>query len=336
MRTIVIFGLTKSASVIVKALYPYFLSLGILFCLVSLNGQDINTQRSLDDNHSLAIDSNDWNIHRLIKEIKLQKEYPGLLLSVGGESREQFRYYNHLNFGDVDSGINDREIYLQHRILLHADLRINRNFRFFIQFNSSHANGRNAPIHQADHDDLGIIQAFADLNLPNMANMRIRIGRQEFSFGMERILALRDGPTIRQNFDGFRLSINPGRASGDFMLVQPVLYRTGIFDNTRRKKEYLLGTYWTLPFNNQHRLDLYLFTAGFQNACFAGDTAHDYRHYVGFRLNKETGAFNYDLEFTYEFGTHGASSIDAWAVSSQYSYRWENTRLHRSYAQSVI
>jgi hypothetical protein len=305
--------------------------LGFLFILVCLffietisQSPPIGAMRPLDDNHALAADSTDWKLHRVIKEITLHKGNSGAMLSFGGEIREQFRYFNHVNFGDVGSGISDRDIYIQHRFLLHADLRINKYLRFFAQFNSCHATGKNAIAHKVDRDDLGIIQAFIDLNFHAPINMQLRFGRQEFSYGMERILALRDGPTIRQNFDGVRLTLAPGKLSGDFIFVQPVLYNVGIFDNTRRKKEYILGSYWSIPLNGKYLLDVYYFNAGFQNTCFANDTANENRHYVGFRLNKSSVAFSYDFEFTCQFGAHGTSRIRAWEVSSQYAYRWVN------------
>jgi hypothetical protein len=278
--------------------------------------------RAQDDNHALATDSSDWKWHRTIKEIRLStKALPYPYISFGGEDREQFRYFSHLNFGDVGTGVNDEDIYLQHRLLLHGDLHMNRFLRVFLQLNSCHANGRNSALHQVDRDDLGIMQAFVDLDWPT--NMQLRIGRQELTYGMDRIIALRDGPTIRQNFDGARLMLSPGRATGDLLLVQPVLYRPGVFDNSRRKKEYILGSYWSMPLSN-YLLELYYFNGAFQNACFASDTAYGNLHYTGFRFNKPSGAFTCDLEFTWQFGMHGSSNVKAWHLSYQADYRWIN------------
>lgn len=286
------------------------------------NGQ-IGLLRPLDNNHALATDSSDWKFHRIIKELSLAKRNPGTLLSFGGEIREQIRYFNHINFGDVDSGISDHDFYLQQRYLLHADLRISKSLRFFIQFNSCHATGKNVVVPQVDRDDLGVMQAFADIEFGFPFPFRIRLGRQEFMYGLERFLALRDGPTIRQTFDGARLTLGLNKATGDFFLVVPISYQFGVFDNNWREDEYVLATYWIMPVKGNNFLDLYLFSSQVKEAVYAHDTADENRQSLGFRLSKTKGTFSYDAEFTYQFGKHGSNNIHAWQLSSQFAYRWQ-------------
>jgi hypothetical protein len=186
-----------------------FLLTACFFSIITAFAQQsqIGTLRPLDDNHALAADSADWKVHRIIKELPLDKKESGTLLSIGGEIREQIRLYNHVNFGDVDSGISDQDFYLQQRYLLHVNLRANRFLRFFTQFNSCFATGKNVINPQVDVDELGIMQAFVDLNARLPFPVQLRLGRQEFFFGQERILGVRDGPTVRQTFDGARLTL---------------------------------------------------------------------------------------------------------------------------------
>jgi hypothetical protein len=284
----------------------------------------IGPLRPLDDNHALAADSSDWRFHRIIKELTPARRNPGTLLSFGGEIREQIRYFNHINFGDVDSGIKDHDVYLQQRFLLHANLRINKTLRFFVQFNSCHATGKDIIVPQVDRDDLGVMQAFGDLEVTIPFPLRLRLGRQEFMYGLERFLALRDGPTIRQTFDGARLTLGLKKATGDFFLVVPVSYQFGVFDNTWRENEYVLATYWTMPVKENNFMDLYFFSSQVKEAIYAHDTADENRQSLGFRLRKSTGAFGYDAEFTYQFGKHGSNDIHAWHLSSQFAYRWQS------------
>ena len=77
------------------------LVLMLSFCMPEIFSQNvpIGLMRPLDDNHALATDSTDWKFHRAIKELSLAKGDPGLLLSFGGEVREQIRYFDHVNFG---------------------------------------------------------------------------------------------------------------------------------------------------------------------------------------------------------------------------------------------
>ena len=303
---------------------------GIFLLLISLcvieaaaQGQPIGLIRSQDDNHALATDSTDWKFHRMIKEIPLQKNSSNVLLSFGGEIREQLRGYHHVNFGDVDSGISMHDLYLQHRLMLHANLGIKEFLRIFVQLNSCHATWKNSISPQVDRDDLGLMQAFADLyfNIPFPA--QLRLGRQDFLFGNDRMLGPRDGPTIRQTFAGARLTIQPGKVTGDFFLVQPVSYQAGVFDNTWRRKEFVLSGYWAFPLNRNNLMDVYYFDVQFHNSTYANDTANENRHSAGVRFSKNKGSFNYDAEMTIQFGRFGNQDVRAWQLSSLIAYRWQ-------------
>ncbi len=59
--------------------------------------------------------------------------------------------YQHVNYGDVDSGVNDNDVYLLQRYLLHADLHLGRHLRFFGQLNSNHATAKNT-VARTDRD----------------------------------------------------------------------------------------------------------------------------------------------------------------------------------------
>ncbi len=138
------------------------IALGIYFS--PLSAQDINNNlRSLDNNAALRADTNDHKFNRAIKNIPLSATNPDVNLSIGGEIREQLRVYQHVNFGDVDSGINDNDVYLLQRYLVHVDLHLGHHLRFFGQLNSNHVTAKNtiAPI---DRDMAGVLQAFADIN----------------------------------------------------------------------------------------------------------------------------------------------------------------------------
>jgi len=290
---------------------------------VTAQSPQIGVMRSFDNNHALAGDSNDWKFHRIIKEIPLEKNSSNTLLTFGGEIREQLRYYHHVNFGDVDSGVSDKDLYLQQRFMLHTDLRVNRFLRVFAQFNSCHVTGKNSVSPQVDRDDLGLMQAFADLDLHVPFPVKLRLGRQEFLMGQDRILGLRDGPTIRQTFDGARLIVELSHITGTVFLVQPVSYNFGVFDNTWRRKEYVLAGYLTMPLKGNHLLDLYYFGVQFQHSVYANVTANENRHSTGLRISKGKGSFTYDAEFTWQFGQFGKQDIRAWQLSSMFAYHWQ-------------
>jgi hypothetical protein len=287
-------------------------------------GQSIGLIRSLDDNHALGIDSNDWRVHRQLKDIALRHDPTSFRLSIGGEIREQLRYYNHINFGDVPGKLSDRDIYLQQRFMVHVDLSANHWLRFFAQIHSAHATGKEIISPQTDRDVAGIMQAFADLTLCKSSSLRLRMGRQEFLYGLERMWGLRDGATVRQTYDGLKLSFTSGSINTEAFAVVPVSFETGAFDNEHRKKEYIAGNYWMFPMGQKNTLDIYYFNARYQSATFANDTATDKRHSVGFRICRNKGSLNYDAEAVWQFGCFGSQKIGAWQLSSIISYHFQN------------
>lgn len=294
-----------------------------LICISSLlKGQQIGDLRYLDNNKALAEDTTDCKIIRSIKEIGLTKNHVYSSLSIGGELREQFRYFGNMNFGDVRPGTMDHDIYLYHRFLLHADLRLNKNFRLFGQLNSNHITGKDNITPEIDRDDLGLMQAFIDFQFNMPKTIQLRFGRQELSFGSERILGTRSGPNIRQSFDGARITLVLKKVKGDFFVVQPVSYKIKVFDNIRDKSSLVYSSYWTVPVMKRSVLDLYYFGAQLKKLSFANDTATENRHSIGMRFSNNISSLYYDAEFVYQFGNFGINQIRAWQISSHIGYRW--------------
>jgi hypothetical protein len=306
------------------------LTIVFLLCISRTAAQyaSINALRFLDDNHALATDSNDWKFHRDIKEISLCKQNSAPMFSFGGEIREQLRYFHNINFGLVSPGVSPNDFYLQQRYMLHADVRLNRFLRLFTQMNSCHVTGKNIVSPQTERDDLGIMQAFVELTLEHTAQVQVRLGRQEIMLGQERMLGLREGPTVRQAFNGARMIVEMPAFTGTLLLVQPVYYNFGVFDNTRREQEYIFAAYGSVPLSKTVLLDVYYFALGFQNANYANEIADEVRHATGLRLSRGKGPFTFDAEFTWQFGQFGHQDIRAWQLSSFFAYRWQGPRWH--------
>ena len=308
-----------------------YIKLPIAVILLSLtlvvNGQQINTLRPLDNNKAISEDTTDWKIHRIIKDINLNKNKENPSISFGGEIREQLRIYQNISFGDVKPGTRDHDIFIWQRYYVHADFRLNKNLRFFGQLNSNQVNFKDNISPETEHDDLGVLQGFVDLQMKLPMALQVRVGRQEFSFGAERMMGLRDGPNIRQTFDGARITTKFKKATGDFLIAQPVSYQPGIFDNFRNKSVLVYSTYWTMPVTKRSALDLYYFGHRIEGLKFAGDTATENRHTFGVRFSNSTAPFYYDAEAIYQFGKFGNNRISAWQISSIFGYRWNEVPL---------
>ena len=132
-----------------------------------------------------------------LKEIRLGKE---TRLSFGGEWREQYQAYTHFNFGEVPADFVTQSPYqLMHRTMLHANIEFPRGFRVFTQLNSTARFFNPNPITgQLDQNVLSLHQLFVDF--PFAQNLKLRVGKQEYSLGLERFVATREGPNTRTPF----------------------------------------------------------------------------------------------------------------------------------------
>ena len=284
-------------------------------------GQNINNNlRTLDNNEAIAADSSERNLYRKIKEIPFSQKDNSPRLSVGGEIREQLRSFNPINWGDVPEGQNENDTYLNQRYMLHADLRLNNTFRIFAQLNSNLTLGKDV-VTGIDRDELGVMQGFLEINFKS-AQMSFRAGRQELCYGAERMISTRDGPNVRQHFDGLRYIIHLKRTTVDFLAVCPVTNNIGVFDNTTNTNNLIYGTYWTTVLKNNTILEMYYFRNDLKEMRVYTDTVNESRNSFGGRLSKSAGSFFYDLEATWQLGTYDKYNLSALHITSILGYRW--------------
>ena len=147
-----------------------------------------------------------WNEH--LKYIPLNHT-GSINLSIGGEVREQYQYFQNENFGDLPPNTEqDNNGHLWHRVMLHTDLRLGNQVRIFTQLNSTFAFGKQNLVPQIDENQLSLHQAFIRLQSKKVSGLFSQIGRQEFGQGSEFVIAMREGPNTRLTFDaalvGFR------------------------------------------------------------------------------------------------------------------------------------
>src|SRR3954471_8343943 len=81
-------------------------------------------------------------------------------LSLGGQARYRFDYFNNLNFG---RGPQDEDGFHLVRLLGHADVHLGRNARGFVELTGSMLDGRVGGPRVGDTDEFDFQQAFVDL-----------------------------------------------------------------------------------------------------------------------------------------------------------------------------
>ncbi|HEY3307160.1 MAG TPA: alginate export family protein [Desulfuromonadaceae bacterium] len=242
-------------------------------------------------------------------------------LSLGGEARERYEYFNYFNWG---AGPQDRGGYFLQRYFLHGDLHLGDNVRFFSQFQSSLENGRTGGPRPSDRDELDLHQAFLDLKLGlgEGASITLRSGRQELAYGSQRLISVREGPNVRQSFDGFRAMYRNGDVSVDGFATKPSQTKRYIFDDGPDNNQALWGVYsvFPLPLLPEANADLYYLGLSRRQARFDQGGARETRHSIGTRLWRKEKPLDYNFEFLYQWGSLGNGDIRAWTAASDTGY----------------
>jgi Alginate export len=250
-----------------------------------------------------------------VKFIPLNQDQ-SVWLSFGGQVRQRLEYFNQFNWGDSEPQRSDA--FLASRIRWNADLHVTPYFRLFAEGKSAlvptnrDLQGGNTNTFM---DTINLQNGFADIMIPlgEQANVTLRGGRQEITYGHQRLVGVSDYTNSRRTFDGARgivrvgdWTINPFWAQ--HVVVQP--YQP----DTSTTAQQLFGIYSTgpahlLPMN----LDLYYLGVDNETAAFNGTSGRERRHTLGLRTWGNIGQTNWDFEFegAGQFGTVGSGNISA-------------------------
>jgi len=248
---------------------------------------------------------------------------PNTYLSFGGELRERAEYYSAPAFG-LGGGGNDG--YLFHRLLLSADLHATEYFRIFVQLGDELEVGKDKPLSPTDVDRLDLQQGFADVRLPITSDFEptLRAGRQEMSFGSQRLVSVREPPNVRRSFDGFRFFDTIGAARIDAFVTRPVELERGVFDDETNDDQAFWGVYSTVPVAPHLNLDLYYLGFDNERAHFGGVPGDEARHSLGARIFGAVDDWDWNFEGVGQFGSFGGQDISAWTIASDTGYTMAN------------
>lgn len=264
-------------------------------------------------------------------------------LSFGGSFRTRLEAFSNFNFGAAPPGVDTDSIYLLTRFRLHTDLHVNDRLRFFVEVKSALSTDRDLPggaRRTLDADELELQQAFVDVVLvPDETDLTLRVGRQQFKFGEQRLVSpLPWGNTLR-HWDGVQLSGQFGdvKATGFYGQFAPV--KKFSFNRSDAQNQ-LYGLYFEeRPSDETPKADAFFF--GFERGdpqTFNGTTGDEKRYTVGARVFDKLAASGIDYEFwgAYQFGELGGADIEgAYAVSANLGYtppeRTDELRIHAGF-----
>jgi hypothetical protein len=247
----------------------------------------------------------------------------GWYLSLGGEARIRYEYFDEFNFG---AGPQDDDGYLLQRYLLHADVHFGNRFRVFSQLQSAISSWRNGGPRPTDDDRLDLHQSFIDLRFGDEAkSLTFRVGRHEMEFGSGRLISAGEGLNVRRSFDGVRVIYRRGPWLINGQVNKLVSIKRGLFNDGPDWSQ----TFWGVGATRSRPK----IGGGHQFAYIGLDrkmgqfdqgSGREQRHTVIARTYGASGAaageFDYNLDTIFQWGTFWSSGgqigILAWAVAS--------------------
>ncbi len=249
-------------------------------------------------------------------------------LSLGGEARERYEYFNNFAFGRPPQ---DHGGYFLQRYMFFGDVHLGRNLRVFSEFKSASINYNHTPARPTDENQFDLHQAFVDfaVDLPANTTITVRPGRQELAFGATRLVALRDAPNDRQTFDGVRVMATGEGWRVDGFAVRPVRTRPGVMDDVSDPTTDFWGLYGVKSYGATSKggVNLYYFGLNRDTAAFNDLNGRETRHTIGARVFDRIGSWDYDLEGTFQWGRFGSGDIQAWRIALDGGYHFSSLPL---------
>lgn len=253
-----------------------------------------------------------------LKYIRLGPD--GWFLTIGGEAREAFEQVGNNNWGKEPY---TNTFFLQ-RYMLHTDWHFGKRFRAFVQLKSGLESFRGGGHRPIDEKKLDFQAAFVEVGaMEGDQWVVLQAGRQELNYGSGRLVSVREGPNVRQSFDGARLRTRFGEWRIDGWAARPDLDKPGLIDNAPDHRTAFWGAYATRP-RRRVAFDSYYMGLDRKSFTYNRGTARETRHSLGARLWRSPATKEADWDFDYEavwqFGSFGAGGIHAWTLASDTGY----------------
>jgi hypothetical protein len=260
-----------------------------------------------------------------LKYIPLSPDDPKTYLSFGADLRERFEANDAPAFG---TGHNRNNDYLISRTETHADLRIASQIQVFVQLQSDFA-GDKTTLTPVDQDRFDLEQAFIAVTEPVAdGTLKLRFGRQQFAFDLQRFVSVRDGPNVRQSYDAAWVDYEHGPWRLISFYSQPVQNK-----DQRAFDDYSSGALTFSGVRLERKLSASSGIAGYyarfnqDNARFIAASGNERRDIVDLRYFGSAAGFDWDLEAMNQTGRIGGKDIEAWAFGTLAGYTFDDVAM---------
>jgi Alginate export len=240
-------------------------------------------------------------------------------LSFGVDTRERFEANNAAGFG---TGSNRNQDYVISRNEFHADLRIANQVQAFVQFQADYAPWKTM-LTPVDRDRLDLELAFVTLTEPiGGGTLKLRAGRQQFAFDLQRFVSVRDGPNVRQSYDAGWADYEKGpwRFIGFYSLPVQVRDITIFDDYSSVTQQTFGGVRIERKLSESISINAYYANFTQANVHFPNAAGDERRNILDVRTTGTANHVDWDLEAMNQAGRIGARAIEAWAFGSLAGY----------------
>ena len=253
-----------------------------------------------------------------LKYIPLSSDDPKTYLSLGAGLRERFEANDATSFG---VGTNGNQDYVISRAEVNADLRVAGQFQFFVQLQNDNAFGKNI-LTPVDQNRLDLEQAFIALVEPLAGGtLKVRLGRQQLGFDLQRFVSVRDGPNVRLSYDAAWVDYEHGPWRTIAFYSHPVQVRDlRSFDDYSNNQLTYGGFRIERSIMDTASLSAYVSRFTQDGAKFPGAHGDERRDIVDVRFAGTRGSLDWDVEAMNQVGRIGPQDIEAWAFGSLAGY----------------
>jgi hypothetical protein len=250
---------------------------------------------------------------------------PNNKLSFGGEIREQVQYFKNENWA-ANGNLNDDKISIMQRYMVHTNLTLGKQIRFFSEIGSMFENGRSTPSRIIDEDKLDLHQAFLDFNITfgKERNLLLRIGRQEMAYAQGKLFHYRDATNVRQYYQGIKAEFKNKKYQIDAFYMHPLTYSIDVFDDHRNSNAKFWGVWGKFNLKNvlSTTLESYVLGNHKENSAFYNQSGNQDRYTWGIKWAKNNQqAFNFDIDAALQTGKIGENNILAYNIQGEISYK---------------
>ncbi len=306
-------------------------AIGAVLAVSAADAQPATPVRS----YSLVRENEDWSFLKdpslrqdfwdPIKFIPLRADW---YVRIGGEMRQVLERVGNDNWGKQPY----QNMFALERYMVHSDWHFGEHVRAFVQLKSGLEEFRQGGPRPIDEKKLDLEAAFLELSTSKTKNwIALRVGRQELNYGSGRLISVREGPNVRQSFDGAKIKSLVGSWNIDAFAVRPDLDKPGFFNNAPDHQTSFWGAYASHSRAGRISMDVYYVGLDRKHVALNRGAAQELRHSLAARVwrpvQTKEGGWDLDYEGVWQFGNFGTAGIRAWTLASDTGYSFQKLPL---------